>query len=308
MDKLLSMRVFNEVVELGSFTRAADHLQMSPAVVTRHIAALESQLGTQLLLRTTRSLSLTERGEIYLERSRRILEDVYDTEAVVSSAAKAYSGILRLSSPINFGLHFLPAIMHEFQDRYPDIAFDIMLTDEPIDLVGMGRDIGIALSGNIVNPDTVTRSVLSTQMVLCATPQYLRRHPPLTVPGDLSKHRCVALSTQQRERDLWQLQKRDGSIDTVSIKPAIICNTTAMAYQCVFSHLGIGAFISVIARKALESGQLVRVLDEYEIPGRELLIAYPSRRYLTSKARVFIDFLIAQAFIAQALDARPDSP
>ena len=172
----------------------------------------------------------------------------------------------------------------------------------------MGRDIGIALSGNIVNPDTVTRSVLSTQMVLCATPQYLRRHPPLTVPGDLSKHRCVALSTQQRERDLWQLQKRDGSIDTVSIKPAIICNTTAMAYQCVFSHLGIGAFISVIARKALESGQLVRVLDEYEIPGRELLIAYPSRRYLTSKARVFIDFLIAQAFIAQALDARPDSP
>lgn len=289
------MRVFNEVVEHGSFTRAADHLQMSPAVVTRHIAALEDQLGTQLLLRTTRSLSLTERGEIYLERSRQILQDVDDTEAIVSSAAKAYSGTLRLSVPINFGLHFLPALIHDFQQRYPDIVFDIMLTDEPIDFVETGRDIAITLSGNTLAPDTITRSVLTTRMILCTTPDYLQQHPSLTVPGDLLQHRCVVLSTQQGGRDLWQLQKKGGSIETVPIKPSIICNTAAMAYQCVFSHLGVGIFISVIAQKSIESGQLVRVLADYEIPGRELLIAYPSRRYLTSKARAFIDFLIASA-------------
>src|SRR5918912_396514 len=111
MDKLLSMRVFNEVVECGSFARAADHLDMSPAVVTRHIASLEKALGAQLLLRTTRSLSLTERGEIYLERSRQILNDIEDTEDLVSSATKSYSGVIKLAVAVNFGLHFLPAIM-----------------------------------------------------------------------------------------------------------------------------------------------------------------------------------------------------
>ena len=292
MDKLTAMRVFNEVVKYGSFSRAAEHLDMAASVVTRYIASLEKELGSQLLLRTTRRLSLTERGEIYLERSRKILEDIDSTEALVSSVSKAHSGPIKLAVTTNFGLHFLPAIMSQYQKQYPEIIFDVMLQDEPLDLVARGLDMAITYQENIVNPDTVTRSLASNKMILCATPQYLRDAPPLITKEDLSRHCCIALPAYTSANDCWQLRDKDGMTTLVPINPTVMCNTAAMSYQCVFSHLGIGMFTSVLAQNMLNSGYLVRVLDEYEAPGLELIVAYPNRRYLTTKVRSFIDFIV----------------
>ncbi|MFZ6846979.1 LysR family transcriptional regulator [Undibacterium sp. RuRC25W] len=293
MDKLIAMRVFNEVVKFGSFARAAEHLDMAASVVTRHIAALETELGSQLLLRTTRSLSLTERGEIYLERSRQILEDIEQTEAMVSSANKAHSGPIKLAVTTNFGLHFMPAIMRRYQEIYPDILFDVMVLDEPVDLVARGLDLAITFTGSVLNIDTVTRSLASNKMILCATPDYLRQAPPLNDINDLIHHRCIALSTYTGTNDCWELRDTDGNGYQVPIKPGIICNTAAMTYQCVLADLGIARFTSVLAQHLLNSGHLTRVLENYEAPGLELVVAYPSRRYLTTKARSFIDFLIS---------------
>jgi len=292
MDKLTAMRVFNEVVKFGSFARAAEHLDMAASVVTRHIASLETELGSQLLLRTTRSLSLTERGEIYLERSRKILEDIDLTEALVSSANKAHSGPIKLAVTTNFGLHFMPAIMHKYQQIYPDILFDVLVLDEPVDLVARGLDLAITFAGSVLNIDTVTRSLASNKMVLCATPEYLRAAAPLDDITDLIHHSCIALSTYAGTNDCWELRDTEGNLHLVPIKPGIICNTAAMSYQCVLADLGIGRFTSVLAQHMLSNGVLTRVLENYEAPGLELVVAYPSRRYLTTKARSFIDFLI----------------
>lgn len=297
MDKLLSMRVFNSVVELGSFVRAAEHLDMSPAVVSRHIATLEKHLGAQLLVRTTRSLSLTERGAIYFERCRHLIDEIEAMESLVRSATKAYSGMLKLATTVNFGLHFLPSIISDFQKIYPEITFDVMLTDEPIDFAATGRDLAITVPENILHPDTVTRKLVPTRTVLCATPEYLRKHPPLKTPADLTRHRCIVLAANPSGSLVWQLQGKDGSIKSVPIKPAIVCNIGAMAYECVFNHLGIGIFTStLLAKKAIDNGTLRTVLDDYELPNKEVVIAYPTRRYVTSKARAFIDFLIDAVF------------
>ena len=292
MDKLIAMRVFNEVVKFGSFARAAEHLDMAASVVTRHIAALETELGSQLLLRTTRSLSLTERGEIYLERTRQILEDIERTEALVSSANKAHSGPIKLAVTTNFGLHFMPAIMHRYQEMYPDIIFDVMVLDEPVDLVARGLDLAITFAPSVLNVDTVTRSLASNKMILCATPTYLLQAPPLNDIGDLIHHQCIALSTYTGANDCWELLDTQGVAHLVPIKPSIICNTAAMTYQCALTDLGVTRFTSVLARHLLSSGRLIRVLEEYEAPGLELVVAYPSRRYLTTKARSFIEFLM----------------
>jgi len=292
MDKLIAMRVFNEVVKFGSFARAAEHLDMAASVVTRHVAALEQELGSQLLLRTTRSLSLTERGEIYLERSRQILEDIELTEALVSSANKAHSGTIKLAVTTNFGLHFMPSIMHDYQKTYPDILFDVMVLDDPVDLVARGLDLAITFSGSVLNIDTVTRSLASNKMILCATPAYLKNAPPLEDISDLIHHHCVVLPTYTETNDCWLLRDSEGKVNLVPVKPSIICNTAAMSYQCVFGNLGIGMFTSVLAQHMLKNGLLTRVLENYEAPGLELVVAYPSRRYLTTKVRSFIDFLI----------------
>lgn len=293
MDKLMAMRVFTEVVNCGSFVRAAEHLDMAASVVTRHIASLEKELGSQLILRTTRSLSLTERGELYFERSRKILEEIESAEALVSSVSKIHSGTLKMAVTTNFGLHFLPSIMRKYQETYPEINFDVLLLDEPIDLAARGLDIAISFSGNLVNADTVTRTLAANKMILCATPEYLRNAPPLQHASDLTRHRSVALSSFTASDSFWDLRDQDGQLHRVKINPSIICNTAAMSYQCVFSHLGVGMFTSKLAQSLLEDGYLVRVLEQYEAPGFELVVAYPSRRYLTAKARSFIDFLLA---------------
>ncbi|MEB0140766.1 MULTISPECIES: LysR family transcriptional regulator [unclassified Undibacterium] len=294
MDKLIAMQVFNEVVKYGSFSRAAEHLNMVPSVVTRHVSALEKQLGSQLLVRTTRRLSLTERGEIYLEHSRQILDDVSHAEALVSSAGKAYSGVLKISAPVNFGLHFLPSLIRKFQELYPDIVFDLILSDEPVDFAASGRDLAITIGGNAIHSDTVTRELVSTRLILCASPQYLRQAPPLQCAEDLPLHRCIVLPGYAGGGEVWPLMARDGRITTVPLKPSMVCNTSAMAFQCALNDLGIAMLTCVLTEDHIRTGRLVHVLGEYEVPGLQLLIAYPSRRYLTSKARSFVEFLIAR--------------
>jgi len=146
MDRLQSMRVFSKVVELGSFARAAQHLSMSNAVVTRYVADLEAHLGTRLLNRTTRSLSLTDVGETYLQRCAQILLDIDEAESLATSRSQALVGGLRIVAPVMFGLHVLPMLLARFQQLYPEVTFDVALSDRPIDIVEDGRDVGIMVS------------------------------------------------------------------------------------------------------------------------------------------------------------------
>jgi DNA-binding transcriptional LysR family regulator len=294
------MRVFAKVVELGSFSGAANDLQLSAAAVTRHVADLEKHLGTRLLYRSTRSLSLTERGELYLDRSLRILADIDETEALVAASDKTVSGILKLSVVANFGLHVLPELLARFGGKYPDVRADVMLSDGPIDLIARGRDLAVTFAGNF-GEDMVARALTPTKMILCAAPEYLARFPKLTSPADLASHRSIVLSGSQQSSYSWELLDPAGTLQKISLKPAIFCNTAAFAHQCVLAGLGISMFSSYIARHDLASGRLVRLLPDFELTDHELFMVYPNRRFLPFKVRAFIDFL-AEEVQALALD------
>jgi DNA-binding transcriptional LysR family regulator len=202
--------------------------------------------------------------------------------------------MLKLSVPVTFGLHFLPDLLREFRKDYPDINFDVVLTDEPIDFVGSGRDIAVTFATNVTQSDSIVRRLSPAGVMLCATPEYLRDAGPLQAPTDLAAHHCISIAPQRTSSDVWQLQDLDGRSAAVSIKPAIVCNTIAMVHQCVFAHLGIGMFRWLYAKDLIADGRLIRVLPAFEVPGVDLVIAYPNRRYLTSKAQAFIDFLLSR--------------
>jgi DNA-binding transcriptional LysR family regulator len=291
MDKLFAMRVFKEVIERGAFARAAHHLGIAPASVTRHVAELERQLGTPLLVRTTRSLTLTQRGEIYLERVRSILADIQEADATVGTAATTFSGVLKISVPVIFGLYFLPPLLLKFQKQYPSVQFDLMLTDDPVDFIVSGREICLTYAENVSQPDTVTRLFVSSQTVLCATRPYLSRSAKLNEIPDLLNHQC--LSARSPSGDRWRLRSIDGTLISFDVLPTIVCDTSAMVYECVRNGLGVGRIPKLLADDAIGKGQMVRVLETYECLGAELILAYPGRSYLTSKARAFIEFILS---------------
>lgn len=292
MNKLYSMRIFLEVVERGGFARAAEFLEIAPAAVTRHVASLEKSLGTPLLVRTTRSLTLTERGEIYLKRVKNILAEIEDTERTVGSAAKAYIGTLKIAVTAVYGLYVLPALLLKFKEQYPQVQFDILLTDDPVDFVSSGCEVYLALAENVTGVDVVVRKFGAAKTVLCTTPAYLKNSPPLAEVDDLRRHQCITVKRSRLWNDTWHLSGPNGELYEFSADPAISCNTTAMVYQCVLEGLGIGRLPSLLVEDAIDNGTVQRVLLGHTCSDADLVITYPGTFYLTSKARVFIDFIL----------------
>lgn len=292
MDRLQSMRVFTKVVELGSFARAAQQLEMSNAVVTRYVADLETHLGTRLLNRTTRSLSLTDAGESYLQRCQQILEDVEEAESLVTARSQSLSGTLRIVTPVMFGLHLLPEMLARFRERYPDVVFDVQLSDRIVDIVEEGRDVGIVLSDLGLGSHLVARPLLSAEVILCASPGYLQAHPPLRHAHDLAVHRCIAMRLPNAEHT-WTLSGPEGEV-TVPIRPGMVCSNAELAHQAALADLGIAMLSSYLARPNIESGRLQHILPQYQLPRRDISVVYPSRKFLPTKVRAFIDFLLEE--------------
>jgi len=304
MDRLQSMRVFSKVVELGSFARAGQQLDLSNAVVTRYVADLESHLGTRLLNRTTRSLSLTDAGETYLQRCQRILEDLEEAESQVTAHSQSLSGTLRLVTPVMFGLHLLPELMARFRERYPEMAFDVLLSDHNVDIVEEGRDLGVMLSDRDLGAQLVARPLVSAEIVLCASPDYIRKHPPLRQPHELCQHRCIVMRPSSLETE-WTLSGPDGEV-SVPIRAGLLCSNAELAHQAALADLGVVMLSSYVARPEIETGRLVHVLPQYRLPRRNVSVVYPSRKYLPTKVRAFPDFLLEDGRLGPTLGAPSD--
>ena len=189
MDRLQSMRVFVKVADNGSFARTAAQMDLSAAVVTRHVAELESHLGVRLLNRTTRSLSLTGAGQVYLERCRQIIDEVDEADALISSASRDPKGTLKVVAPVSFGLRNLAPLVKKYQEMHPKVVVDLTLTDRAIDLVEEGYDCGILLTRMINSESLISRVLAETRVMLCASPAYIAEHgepdgaAPATIVG-----------------------------------------------------------------------------------------------------------------------------
>ncbi|SAK93598.1 LysR family transcriptional regulator [Caballeronia hypogeia] len=293
MDRLRAFEVFVTVVSRGGFARAADALGTSPANVTRYVNELETHLGTRLLNRTSRTLSLTEGGETLYARCKSILDDVADTEALVSSASVEPRGRLRINAPVSFGIRYLAPLWPEFTAKYPGVELDVALIDRVVDIVDEGYDVAVRIS-RAGSTSHAARKLATSQNILCASPAYLARAGVPVAPGDLIGHRCIGY-TYAATGDEWQLIDRGGKTHKVSVDCHMHTNNGDTARAAALAGQGVIWQPTFLIGNDLRTGTLIQVLPEYRLPEIDILAMYPSRRHLSVRVRVMIDFL-AHAF------------
>jgi DNA-binding transcriptional LysR family regulator len=292
MDRLLSMRVFAKVVEQGSFARAAATLEMSAAVVTRNLADLEAHLGTRLLNRTTRRLSLTETGQQYLERVRQILADIDDADAAASSSARKPSGTLRIYCHPGFGQSQLALLLPRYAQAMPDVVLDVTLADHSVDLVEEGFDVGIFIGLQKFDASMIARRLATSNVVLSASPDYLARRGTPTRPADVATHDCLNFAFEQL-RHHWPVQWED-EVQNVPVNSRMVSNSGAVLRQAALAGMGIMLRSSFTLEDDFDSGRLVQLLKGHHLGQLSVMMVYPSRRLLSAKVRSFVDFMNEQ--------------
>lgn len=295
MDRLLSMRVFERVVNEGGFAAAARALDMSPPVVTRLVADLEEHLGTRLLQRSTRRLSLTDAGQQYLSRVRNILQDIDEADAVAHSQTTELAGLLRLHAPPVLASYVIAPLLAEFRKRHPKILIDLevaSLHEPPIE------DFDITLLGtdDSFDGDVVARKVVESEGILVASPTYLQRRGRPQRPEDLVQHDCLAHKMPNTRPRLWRMWCPENPTQPLEIEmqPVLLANHTDSLLRATLDGTGITSVAMDIVAPYMNRGELVRVLAPW-ITGRLVMYAaLPSRKFIPQRTRVFLDFLVEE--------------
>jgi DNA-binding transcriptional LysR family regulator len=304
MDRLASLSAYVAVVEAGSFVGAADRLDSSTSTLSRQIAELERHLGARLLNRTTRKLSLTESGQAFYERAVQLLADLEEAEALVSSAAAAPRGTLRLTCSHAMGVQRIGPAIASFVSRYPEVRFELSVSDRIVDLVEEGFDLAIRI-GQVGSDQLVARRLGTMRLLPCAAPAYLRARGTPRTPADLADHAVLTYAYSPAPR-LWRLIGPDGNTTEVRVAGPLHSNSGDVSIAAATAGLGIVFEPDFMVAPALEAGLLVRVLPRYESEPGEIWALYPSRRHLSAKVRLFVDHL-AQAFAAPARELKPSA-
>lgn len=289
MDKFQEMLTFSAVVDAGSFVGGANTLDMSKAAVSRYIGDLETRLGVRLLHRTTRKLSLTQEGEVFYARCKELLSNISDAELEITSRTAEAVGVLRISAPVTFGVLHLANLWGEFASKHPKVSLDITLSDRVVDIIEDGFDVAIRIA-QLPNSTLISKKLASTQMVLCASPQYIKRNGKLTHPADLAKHSILAY-TYWSMRDEWTFEGPEGSV-TVKTVPRLKTNNGDTNLACALNDQGIVLQPSFLVGKYIKVGELVELIPEYKSIELGIYAIYPTRKLVSPKVRLLIDFLV----------------
>lgn len=291
MDTLQNMRVFVRVVESGSFTAAAQHLDTTTAYASRAVSDLEAHLHTRLLNRTTRRIALTEAGQRYLQRCQQILAYVEEAEAEAGDAHARPSGTLRMHAMASFGGHYVVPAIGRYQQRYPDVSVELTLAQRIPDLLDEGFDVSLSLGYNLPDSGLVSQRLGTAFSIACASPAYLEQHGIPTKPGELANHICLRLVTPGSMFDRWNFDGPDGA-ETFTLPPAPfqVNGAEAMAIA-VREGMGIAVLPTYTAVRWLRNGDLVWVMPEYTSQLINIYALYSSRQYLDAKIRTWVDFM-----------------
>lgn len=289
MDKLKQMQAFIAAVDHGSLARAAQAVGVSPAMLGRRVDALEKRLKVKLLHRSTRHLGLTEQGQLFLERSRRILAELEVTEELMASTRESAVGHLRISAPAGFGLRHVAAHAAGFLERNPAVRLSFDLTDRVVDIAREGYDLGIRI-GAVGDPNLVSIRLAANRRVVCAAPAYLaRRGVPRTL-ADLEKHNCLVFTPQGGQSGGWSFQ-RGGKPVTIRVRGNPDCNDGEMLHRWARDGLGLAWRSTWEIQRELARGELETVLDEFALPDYDVRAVYPQQPHVPAKLRYFIDHL-----------------
>lgn len=290
MDVLSGMRAFAAVVETGSFAAAADRVELSRARLTKMIQDLEQHLGTRLLNRTTRRLSLTEAGSAYHERCTAILADVAEAEQVAGRLTALPRGTLKITMPVSFGILKIGPLIAGFIERYPDVKVDIALNDRKIDLIDEGFDLAIRI-GTMAESELIARRLAADEIVICASPDYLGRHGIPQVPQDLERHACLSY-TYATTGDEWRFSGPTGDVG-VRINGPVRANNGDILRLAALAGAGVIRQPLFLLGEDIEAGRLVRLLKDFRTDELGIYAVFPTRRHLSAKVSAFIEYLSA---------------
>ncbi|MCW5635149.1 MAG: LysR family transcriptional regulator [Rubrivivax sp.] len=306
MDQLRAIRVFLKVVEQGSFAGAARVLDLSPAVVTRLVAELEGHLHTRLLNRSTRSVALTQAGESYAERTRSLLVELDEADAEAQSGSTRVQGHLRVQVPPSFAVHQLARALPHFHAQYPDVSLELVATG-PVAGVDDTSDISIIFAGGFeVEGEFVARPLARSELLLCASPEYLARKGRPVRPADLEALDTLIPPIAQARRGITfhRAALADEPRQSITVRPAapVVSSMQLDAvYAAALAGMGIAGLPSFMAEQPLREGRLTHVLDDWHVATFSLHVGLPSRRHVPARTRAFRDFLL------QAYGRDPDA-
>jgi DNA-binding transcriptional LysR family regulator len=289
MRRFSNLEAFIAVVEAGSFTAAAERLDIAKSAVSRRVSALEERLGVQLLRRTTRRLSLTDTGKSYYEHSARILADLDEAEAAVAQEHGELRGHLRVALPLSFGTRHMYGPIAEFTRQHPRVRFDLDLNDRRIDLIAEGVDLAVRI-GRLADSTLIARRLFEARTVVCASPAYLERRGTPETPEELAEHDCLVYSNLP-DPTRWVCTDRDGVRHAIDVPVTMAASSGD--FLCASAREGLGLVLqpTFIAGELISRGELQPVLTDYQWPVTPAYAVYPPTRHLSYRVREFIEFL-----------------
>lgn len=288
MDRLDAMQLFVRVAELGSFSAVAQQLGVARSVVTRQIAALETHLGTKLMARSTRRLSLTSAGTAYLEKCRVILNLVEAAETGVAEDRLMPRGNIRISLPLSFGLKRLAPMLLDFSRRYPDVGLDMDYSDRRVNLIEEGIDLSVRITRRLDGGD-VARRIGSGRMLVVAAPEYLARHGRPQHPTELAHHECLGY-TAANSGQVWQFMV-DGQLESFHLRSRLNANNGDVLSEAAALGMGITCQPDFICADLIAAGRLAVILEAFPMPELGIYAMLPGNRHVPHRVRVLMDFL-----------------
>lgn len=289
MDRLTALRVFTSVIKNGSFSAAARSMRLSNAAVSKNISELEAHLNVKLISRSTRSMRLTEAGNDYHQKVKRILEDLDDADDAINNRAMSAKGKLRVAAPMSFGQIALAPHIPEFVALFRDISLDLDLNDSTVDLISENFDVVIRGSASLPNSSMVARKLIESERVTCASPAYIEANGIPETPDDLLKHRCIIYSLSN-DVDRWRFS-REEEIKEMEIPASYRVNNSLAIRETLLNGAGIAAMPRLYVEKELNEGRLVRVLQGWDLDPVSFFVIFASGKFLPRRVRVFVDFV-----------------
>jgi len=290
-DAASELTFFVLLAKHANFSAAARALDITPPAATKRLAQLEQRLGVRLLNRTTRRVSLTSEGEIYLVHATRILAEIREMDDLVTNSRAAPRGLLRVNATLGFGRTTIAPLISAFAQRYPEVEIQLQLTDSPVDLVEEGFDLGIRF-GELPDTRLSARRIMSNRRFLCASPAYLQQHGEPQTLADLAHHRCIIHRQNDDAYGVWRFTRNRKS-EVVKVHGALSSNDGDIVLGWALDGHGVLIRSEWDLAKHLETGHLQLVLPAFTLAPADLFVYYPSRHHLAARVRAFIDFLVA---------------
>ena len=300
MNILTTMEAFTVTVQTGSFTLAAERLGLSKSYVSKQVSQLESNLGTRLLYRTTRKLSLTHDGEQFYQHCKLIMAEVEKAKAEVMDSHDRPRGLIKLTIPQSFVLSEMGSILINFQKEYPDIELDVITSGSNVDLVEESIDLALRI-GELEDSTMMSRKLTSCEFQVVTSPGYIEKQGIPRQPKDLTQHNCLIYSASQLSRQ-WPFRLSSGETITVNVQGSLSCNDGQYILNAALNDMGICFGPSIMFKDHLDKQALCLLLEDYSLPAVSISAIYPLNRNLTRRVRLLIDFLV-NAFSTKMMEA-----